>query len=161
MATTQLTIFDQGAGLPAHLADLGDAPNVVGKSSVDQLSFRGKVWRVIVDGAEEVVKNGEGDPVGSVNVVVLDYSKKRSRAYYAGGYEEGKTSAPTCWSQNGDVPDANVPAAQKQCSVVRELPAGGEGREDHRHPARPCPRARSSSAPCVVPVADLNFPRCS
>jgi hypothetical protein len=124
MTTNVLTIFDQGQ-MPAHIADLPIESNITGRDTVDQLSFRGKVWRVIVDGNEEVCKNNEGDPVQSVQMVILDYTKTRSRAYYPGNYIEGQSSAPVCWSKDGKLPDAAV--TEKQHATCEGCPQSVKG----------------------------------
>ena len=111
--TTQLQLFGGDAQLPDYLKDWGAEDNVIVREQIPQISFRGKVWRLIVQGKEEVVKNPvDGEPVGAIQVVILDYNKARSRAYYEGDFEEGKNRAPVCWSNDGKVPDANVPDKQ-------------------------------------------------
>lgn len=99
--------------VPAHLADLfGDAGNIAAKLSINQLSYRGKVWRRIVDGEETQLtrksQDGDTEPVPIVALVVLDHNKSRSRAYYPGNFEEGKNAAPLCYSGDGVTPDADV-----------------------------------------------------
>lgn len=102
-----------GSEVPAHLAELfGDEGNIAAKFSINQLSYRGKVWRRIVDGEETQLTrtNSDGDvePMPIVSVVVLDHNKGRSRAYYKGNFEEGKNTAPDCYSGDGVVPDKGV-----------------------------------------------------
>jgi hypothetical protein len=121
-----LTIFDNSQ-LPAHLAELNEQGNIVARPQTNQLSFRGKAWRVIVDGVENIVRNSGGDPVQSVQVTILDYNKLRSRAYYAGGFEEGKSTPPTCWSKDGVAPDLSVPPGQKQSSTCAACPQSTKG----------------------------------
>jgi hypothetical protein len=110
---SEIIPFNSGSDVPAHLAALFDAEgNIAPRASLDQLSYRGKVWRRIVDGEETQLTrtNGDGDtePVPIVSIVVLDHNKGRSRAYYAGAFEDGKNAAPDCYSGDGVVPDAGV-----------------------------------------------------
>lgn len=105
--------FNSGSDVPAHLAALfGDDSNIAARISIDQLSYRGKVWRRIVDGEEttltKVDSEGETVPVPVVSLIVLDHNKGRSRAFYKGSYEEGKNAAPDCYSGDGVKPDASV-----------------------------------------------------
>lgn len=105
--------FGAGSEVPAHLQDLfGDESNIAARSTIDQLSYRGKVWRRIVGGEETVMtkrdSDGETVPMQVVSVIVLDHNKGRSRAYYKGNYEEGKNAAPDCYSGDGVTPDADV-----------------------------------------------------
>lgn len=102
-----------GNDVPAHLVALFDGDgNIAPKLSINQLSYRGKVWRRIVEGEETQLtrKSAEGDvePVPIVSLVILDHNKGRSRAYYPGSFEEGKNTAPTCFSGDGVKPDASV-----------------------------------------------------
>ena len=102
-----------GNDVPAHLADLfGEEGNILPRQTINQLSYRGKVWRRIVDGEEtQLTRNnadGDAEPVPIVSVVVLDHNKGRSRAFYKGNFEEGKNTAPDCYSGDGVTPDAGV-----------------------------------------------------
>jgi|SRR5271166_434785 len=110
--TTQLTLFGGDAQLPDHLKDWGIEDNVVVRDQIPQLSFRGKVWRLMLKGKEEVQNGPDGEPAGAVQVIILDYNKARSRAYYEGDFEEGKNRAPSCWSNDGKTPDASIEEPQ-------------------------------------------------
>lgn len=101
------------AEVPAHLVALfGESANITPRFSINQLSYRGKTWRRVVEGEETALTrtNNEGDvePIPIVNLVVLDHNKSRSRAYYEGAFEEGKNSSPRCYSADGVTPDASV-----------------------------------------------------
>lgn len=102
------------AEVPAHLAALfGEEGNITARNTINQLSYRGKVWRRIVDGEEtkltKVDKDtGETIDLQIVSLVVLDHNKGRSRAFYTGGFEEGKNAKPDCYSGDGVKPDASV-----------------------------------------------------
>ena len=105
--------------LPAHIAALfSDADsNMQAKANIDQLSYRGKIWRVVVKGEEHIIQRtnsetGEIEPMGIVSLVILDHNKQRSRAYYPGAYEDGKNAAPTCYSKDGVTPDNSVKEPQ-------------------------------------------------
>jgi hypothetical protein len=84
--------------------------------SVPRLSYRGKRWRFIVDGEEEVVKEL------TVDVVIVGVEPDAGRfvkTYYKAAYNPGDSSPPDCSSSNGVGPDAWVssPVAQRcnQC----------------------------------------------
>jgi hypothetical protein len=102
------------AEVPAHLVALfGDSANITPRFSINQLSYRGKTWRRVVDGEEVALTRtdaatGDIEPLPIVNLVVLDHNKGRSRAFYAGSFEEGKNTAPDCYSGDGVTPDASV-----------------------------------------------------
>ena len=106
--------FDStGKDVPAHLAAAfgDDNANIGPRVTINQLSYRGKTFRRVVDGEELTInelRDGETVPRAIVNIVVLDHNKSRSRAFYEGNYEEGKNTAPKCYSGDGIKPDASV-----------------------------------------------------
>jgi hypothetical protein len=113
---TSIIPFAGSTELPAHLAALfgEDDTNLAARSSINQLSYRGKVWRRIVDGVEEQITRtnkdtGDTEAVPIINLVVLDHNKQRSRAFYEGGFEEGRNRKPVCYSSDGVTPDDSVP----------------------------------------------------
>lgn len=109
MATSAIIPFAQ-LPVPAHIQQAIDAgvENIGDKNTVNQLSFRGKVWRQVIDGEEQALVNKDDEPVSTVHVVVLNHNKARSRSFYEGAYEEGKSKPPACWSNDGEVPDSDV-----------------------------------------------------
>jgi hypothetical protein len=109
------------AEMPAHLiAAFGSADdaNIGPRVTINQLSYRGKTFRRVVDGEETAIteeRDGERVPRAIVNLVVLDHNKGRSRAYYEGEFEEGKNTAPVCFSGDGIKPDSTV---AKPCAAT-------------------------------------------
>jgi hypothetical protein len=77
-------------------------------SSFPIISYRGKVWRIKKSGEEHDVVNDEGDPVPSIEVVLVKSNPLPSKIYYAKDYQEGSSDAPDCWSANGVKPDMGV-----------------------------------------------------
>jgi hypothetical protein len=152
--TTAVTLFNDGAGLPAHLADLNEQSNIELREQVPQLSFRGKVWRVVMDGTDKVVNNSEGDPVQAVQVVILDYNKKRGRAFYPGGFEEGKSVAPACWSKDGEVPDPSIKEPQAQSCASCKQSQKGSKVTDAGKAVTACSQYKRMA---VVPITDTKF----
>jgi hypothetical protein len=110
MAGSQVVPFNATKELPAHIAKFVETEsNIDPRNTIPQLSFRGKVWRTVIDGEEKPLLNKDDEPVSTVHVVILDHNKARSRAFYEGAYEEGKSQPPACWSSDGDTPDETVP----------------------------------------------------
>lgn len=93
-------------------------------SGAKRISIRGGVFRKIV-GGEEVGKLTTRE----MNVIIVNARKGVSRVFYAGKYNPDEIVPPTCWSNEGDVPDATV--AEKQsthCATCPQNVAGsGEG----------------------------------
>ena len=107
----ELSIFT-GNQVPAHIAAAFGESNIESRSTVPTLSYTGKVWTVSIDGNKTKLqkKNTDDDlePVSIMNVIVLDYNKRRGRTYYEGDYDPNKEAAPVCWSDDGILPDASV-----------------------------------------------------
>jgi hypothetical protein len=150
--STSLTLFDQP--VPAAIqAAFGELSNIPEKQSTPQLSFRGKVFRVVMDGEENVVKNSAGDPVQSVRVIVLKINSDRSRAYFEGQYEEGKSQTPICWSNDGKTPDASIAEPQAQSCAACPQAAKGSKVSDSGKAMAACGTFRRVA---IVPTANLD-----
>lgn len=125
---SNLTLFKSGnVALPDYLRETDDLTKMLaGGSGGKQISIKGGVWRMMV-GGEEVAKNEDR----AMNFIVVGVGANTNRTYYKGKYEEGKSVDPTCWSEDGKTPDAEVPAAQRQhksCDGCPQNIAGsGEG----------------------------------
>lgn len=89
--------------------------NIISAAPLPTLSFRGKAWRISVDGQETLITNKEGDPSSSVTVIILDQLKKRSRVFYEGQYVTGENKPPRCSSIDGVTPDADI---ENPCSAT-------------------------------------------
>jgi hypothetical protein len=152
---TEVTLFEGGAALPAHLNDLNADKNIVGRDQVPSLSFRGKVWRVVLDSKEEIVLNTDQEPAQSVPVVILDYNKKRSRAYYEGAYEEGKNKAPTCWSKDGELPDESVENKQSTTCASCKWAVKGSRTSDTGAKLTACSQFKRM---VIVPATNVKHP---
>ena len=107
-----MTLFNGEAQMPAAIAAaFGDQENIIPRESTPALTFRGKTWRIRLDGKETVLTrevDGESFPIQSVQVVVLNMNPKRNRVMYQGGYNPEKPQSPVCWSSDSERPDADV-----------------------------------------------------
>lgn len=87
-----------------------DAGSMISSSiSVPRLSYRGKRWRWIVDGEEELVKEL------TIDVVIVGVEPDAGRfikTYYLSDYKPGDTTPPDCSSSNGIAPDSWVSSPQ-------------------------------------------------
>lgn len=127
-----LTIFDQPqTQVPAHLQQfLNENSNIEDRERVPSLSYEGKVWTISLDGEKtKLVKKdpetGDELPLQIMRVVVLDYAKRRGRAYYPGSYDPTKASMPECWSDDGIKPHTNVSAPK--CTTCAQCPLAVKG----------------------------------
>ena len=131
--TTALAVWDpnSGAPLPAHLAALGEefGSNIADRMSVPSLSYEGKTWQIIANGNRQKLErqNSDGDmePIPIMRAIVLNYNNARGRAYYEGTYNPAASSAPKCWSADGDKPDESV--KEKQNPVCNGCPMSIKG----------------------------------
>jgi hypothetical protein len=119
-------------GLPAHLKayELDDTTKALmggGSGGSKRISIEGGVWRLLVNGKETAQKEER-----TLNVVIVAAAPKVSRTFYAGVYKKGQSTAPDCWSANGDYPDSSVKEPQaKSCATCPQNVKGsgqGEGR---------------------------------
>lgn len=156
----ELTQFQPGA-VPAHInAFLGDqdANTSLGGVTVPSLSPQGKVWTISLDGQKTKLEKRDNDgeivPVGVMKVVILDFAKRRGRAYYEGAYDPDKESAPLCWSDDGITPDNTSPQLQsKKCA---ECPKAVKGSKvtDQGKAITACSQHRMLA---LVPANKLDF----
>ena len=127
---SEMTLFSKGGNtLPAHLKNLQlDATTkaLMGGSGVSgkRISIRGNVFRMMVDG-KEVAHN----EARAMNIIITAANANVSRTYYAGTYQEGQATAPTCWSNDGVAPDirAESPQASKCASCAQNIKGSGQG----------------------------------
>lgn len=117
--TNALSIFDSPKlQVPAHVANFfGENSNIADRMTVPSLGYEGKVWSVSLNGEKNKLmktdkETGDVLPLGVMRVVVLDYAKRRGRAFYEGTYDPGKPGAPSCWSDDGVAPDSTVKEPQ-------------------------------------------------
>lgn len=156
--STDIIAFDQSS-LPAYMQEAlasGELEQALAKrDSINQLTFRGKVWRAIVNGEEHPVMNEDGDPKSTIPVVILKFNDNRSRAYYEGEYKEGENRAPTCWSNDGRTPDKEV--SEPMCGTCADCPMAAKGSRISMG-GKPAVACTSFKNLVVVPADDLNFP---
>jgi len=96
-------------------------------SSTKRISTKGGVFRLVAGGKEVASIEDR-----HLDVVIVQAAPKISRTFYAGTYEEGATSAPNCWSADGDKPDASIDEPQADSCVNCPQNAKGSGQGDSR-----------------------------
>jgi hypothetical protein len=116
------------------------------------VSIRGSRWHIKVGDEETtVIDPVSKDPVGSLRLVLLKASPNISKNYYAGGYEEGSSEGPTCWSIDGLIPD---PGSDKQAPSCAACPMNQFGSRitDAGKKVKACSDSRRMA---VIPEGDL------
>ena len=93
-------------------------------ASGKRISIKGGVFRLI-SGGEEIASIDER----YLDVVIVNAAPKVSRTFYMGKYEEGKTTAPDCWSADGERPDAKAekPQSLTCASCPQNISGSGDG----------------------------------
>ena len=82
------------------------------------VSIKGSRWHIKAnDETTTITDPTSGDPVGSLRLVLLKASPNVSKNYYPGGYEDGSSEAPTCWSIDGVVPDPAATKVSPSCAI--------------------------------------------
>lgn len=135
---SQLPAFAQGKELSSL------AKNLTGGGDFGKrLSIRGGVFRLI-SGGKEVAAIEER----YFDVVIVAAAEKVGRTFYGAPYQEGVSSAPRCWSADGDFPDESVSKPQSvSCGACPQNQKGsGQGT------SRAC---RYSKRIAVVPANDI------
>jgi hypothetical protein len=104
--------------------------------SVPRLSYRGKRWRWIVDGDEEIEKSL------AVNVIIVGVEPDAGRfikTFYASAYTPGDTTPPDCSSSNGINPDSWVTSPQSnRCQNCPKNIFGSATARDGKGKAKAC-----------------------
>jgi hypothetical protein len=92
-----------------------------------RISIKGGVFRLMADGKEITSIDDR-----HLDVVIVNAAPKISRTYYAGTYEEGNTSAPNCWSPDGETPDASIDEPQASNCASCQMNVKGSGQGDSK-----------------------------
>lgn len=156
---SNLAKFEQ-ASVPAHLQSLfpvaNDLSANVGGGGFPHLSIKGKVWTV-VRGKDDrtVVKNNDGDPRSSIEVVIVKANPQISKVYYNKGFVEGSDEKPVCYSNDGIAPAADAAEQQaNKCAICPHNQWGSKISESGSK-LKSCSDSRRIA---VAPVGDLRDP---
>lgn len=119
-----------------------------------QLTFRGKVWRVVDSkGVESVIKDDGGSPVNVVKMVILRGNAHFTRRYFDGPYKEGDSNPPDCWSLDNIKPDISVQNKQNPICVTCPKNAWGSKQTENGSRGKACGEYRRLA---VVPEWQLS-----
>jgi hypothetical protein len=111
----------------AELTDLAKSLSGSGGGFGKRISIKGGVFR-LYDAGKEIAKIDERH----LDVVVCAAAPKISRMFYAQKYVEDEVTAPSCWSADGDTPDASIKAPQHANCVDCPQNVKGSGENDSR-----------------------------
>ena len=116
------------------------------------VSIKGSKWRIKHAKEETLVTNAEGDPMPTLQVVLLKANPAISKNYYAHGYSDDSADAPDCFSIDGERPDAGVedPVSPK-CSICPKAVFGSRI-TDNGKKAKACADSRRVA---IAPAQDI------
>jgi hypothetical protein len=123
---SNVSIFNQEVPDFLRGAELNDLTKSLagGGAGGKRISIRGGVFRKIV-GGEEVGKLTTRE----MNVIIINARKNVSRVFYAGKYNPDEIVPPSCFSNDGDVPDPSAEDKQSvSCATCpQNISGSGEG----------------------------------
>ena len=123
-------------------------------SSYGVMGYKGKVWSTRFGGVETPLMREDGDGAkGSIEVVIVKAATPISKIYYKGGYVDGSSAAPDCWSASGVTPDGSV--QNKVHSTCADCPmnAWGSRVTEAGKPGKACADSRRIA---IVPLNDMD-----
>lgn len=151
-----LVNIKNGANIPAEYAGMfeADSDDLISGASggFAVVSIRGSKWRIKSGGEETVVTNDEGDPMPTLEVVMIKASPALSKIYYAKSYEEGDAEAPDCYSTDGVKPSADAPNKQSDSCATCPHAVWGSKITPAGKKAKACQDSRRIA---VVPAGDV------
>ena len=123
---SNVSIFNQEVPDFLRGAELNDLTKSLagGGAGGKRISIRGGVFRKVV-GGEEVGKLTTRE----MNVIIINARKNVSRVFYAGKYNPDEIVPPSCFSNEGDVPDPSAEDKQStSCATCpQNISGSGEG----------------------------------
>jgi hypothetical protein len=116
------------------------------------IGYKGRNWRLKHAGEEELLKEPNGAPVATLDVIIVGIATAISKIFYEKRYAEGDDQAPDCWSTDGIKPDAAAP--KKQNTLCGNCPQSQWGSRitDAGKKAKNCQDSRRL---VVVPADDV------
>ena len=150
-----------GTTLPANLAalfggddDKSDLSGGVGLG-FPIMSIKGKSWTIVRGKERQVIRNAEGDPRASIEVVIIKGNKHLSKVFYKGGFVEGSAEKPTCYSNDGTAPAPDAVEKQSANCATCKNNQWGSRIGDGGQKGKACSDSRRLA---IAPAGLLNDP---
>lgn len=116
------------------------------------ISKKGGKWRIKYKGEETLVTNADGDPVPSLELVIVKANPFINKQFYKGKWIEGSASPPDCFSLDGKVPSDQSTAKQhSNCAGCPQNVWGSKINEQGKK-VKACQDTKKLA---VVPLADI------
>lgn len=160
--SNEMTMFQENSGLelapefmPMVAAGLTDdlSQGVGGGFAV--VSFKAGKFRIKHKGNEIPITDDRGDPVGSIETVIIRANGHITKQWYSKPYDDGDSSAPDCFSLDGVVPAPSAPKVQaKSCAMCPKNAFGSAPPRDGKpSKGKACQDNRKLA---IVPLMDIN-----
>lgn len=159
MANDMIAI--KASQLPAHLRAKGKAQNAfaaaVSSGGYPVVSIKGKVFHVQRGDERTLVKKPGDDEeaAGSLEVVILASNPNKSKVFYDGGYTEGSTDKPVCYSNDGIAPAADAEDPQSKKCATCPHNQWGSRISDNGSKVKAC---TDSMRLAIAPAGQINDP---
>lgn len=135
------------------VAETGDDLSGGVSGSYAIISIKGSRFSLKYKGDMTVVTNPDnGDPVGSLELVLVKSNPFLTKQFYAKGYVEGDSSPPDCFSIDGKTPSAGSPSVQHSNCATCPQNTFSKINEKTGKKAKPCQDNRKMA---VLPLSDL------
>jgi hypothetical protein len=128
--SNEITLFNTASDVDlSYLNNVVDplTQQLAGSLFGKRISIKAGVFRMIVAGQEVAATTDR-----HLNIVVVDAAPKISRHYYKDQYQEGVTTTPTCWSNDGVKPEEACATKQSDTCMACPMNIKGSGTNDSR-----------------------------
>lgn len=130
---SEITMFNPAANVPAfarnnELSDTAKALTGGGVGNNKRISIKGGVFRLIAN----------GEQIGAIDdrhldVIIVRAAPKVARTFYMAKYDADATpTAPDCWSNDGEKPDASIEKPQGATCATCPQNVAGSGNKNSR-----------------------------
>lgn len=116
------------------------------------ISYRGGKWRIKHRKEEHLLMRPDGDPMTSIELVLVKASSQIAKQFYKDGYKDGQNEAPDCASNNGVTPMPGCKAKQANACAACPQNAWGSRITAAGKQGKACSDSRRVA---VVPLNDL------
>jgi hypothetical protein len=127
--STDVQLFKNG--VPSYLKAQGlnsiTKSLIGGGKTTKQISIRGNVFRMMVNGKEIAASEDR-----SMKVVIVSASPKVHRTFYAAAFDPNAKAAPNCWSADGDRPDPSIENPQSDACHSCDKNINGSGQNNSK-----------------------------
>lgn len=137
----------------AIVDDLGDDLSGGVSGSYAIVSIKGGRFSLKYKGDMTPITNPEnGDPVGSLELVLVKSNPFLTKQYYVKGFVEGDSAAPDCFSIDGKTPSAASPSPQHANCATCPQNTFSKINESTGKKTKPCQDNRKMA---ILPASDL------